>query len=1063
MDEQTSIIRTKVLVPRKRQDLLHRSRLVDFLHEHIDRKLILLSAAAGYGKTSLLIDYAHDTDLPVCWYSPDDWDRDPRIFVGYLVASIGEHFPDFGERTLGALREGMRAEGMRPILGTLVNEIYEAIPDYFALVIDDYHLISEVQEITALFSFLLRHLPENCHIILASRTTTLGLPIVELMAHQELAGLGNEDLKFTAAEIQELLKQNHNLDLPVSEAERLAEYSEGWITAIVLTTHTLWKGLLETMARARGDDSQIFAYLAREVLEQQPEAVQSFVKGSSVLQRMNPLLCDELLGIDDSQEMLSLLEDKNLFISRLEGDGGDWFRYHQLFQEFLAAKLRGEGDRYLRLHLKAGGLFESQQSWDEAIRHYLEAEAYEQAGRLVEAVAAWAFKSGRGSSLLSWTEALTGESSASPWIYYWRSKAFTDSGRLDDAVDAVEVAKEGFSEREDRLGTVRALLEESSIHRLRGECEQAIAKAQQVLTMIDGDKETAVVGLAHQTLGICYGLQGQLDEGVRQLEQALRSFGRLEDEYNVANTLHDLGTIHLSVDDDKFLDYSRKALAYWRRLGAKGPLAMTLNNIGVAHYRQGRYHEAMTALQEALAESQAMGLLRPQAYAQATIGDVHRASGQYGLGKRAYEKALALAEEASEGFLVTYLWDALGNLQRVLHDYQEAEELIANALEKAYGDGSDQQVAVCMISQGILLRVEGRDEEAVRVLRRAVSTLQDLGVKQEVAKGHLHLASVLFSRHKVNEAILNLEMSLDILSGTSFDPLLVDEGDGSRPLLENAITARHLPEHTTLLRKLLLRTEPASEIGEVAPEGSRDITLAFFALGPSRIRRNGEPVEPGELRLGAKKMLFFFLAHPTVTKEQIVAALWPDLSLAKAHSTFHFYLYQVRRLLGGTTAIVYQGGAYRLEFRGYQYDVEDFQRALAKGEKARGAQRAEYLRQAVSLYQGDYLEDIYADWAAGLRATLQREYLRSLEALALHNYEEGRLEQAAAYCRKLLDKDPLREDVHRLLIRVLVQGGDRAGAIRQCDELRTVLREELGTEPSTETAKLCEDLLATHE
>jgi DNA-binding SARP family transcriptional activator len=207
-------------------------------------------------------------------------------------------------------------------------------------------------------------------------------------------------------------------------------------------------------------------------------------------------------------------------------------------------------------------------------------------------------------------------------------------------------------------------------------------------------------------------------------------------------------------------------------------------------------------------------------------------------------------------------------------------------------------------------------------------------------------------------------------------------------------------------------------------------------------------------------MLFFFLAHSTVTKEQVVAALWPDLSLAKAHSTFHFYLFQVRRLLGGPAAIVYQGGAYRLEFRGYQYDVGDFQRALVKAEKERGAQRELYLRQAVSLYEGDYLEDVYADWTVELRGSLRREYLRSLEALALHNHQEGRLGQAAEYCRKLLDKDPLREDVHRLLMRVLAQAGDRAGAIRQCDELRTVLREELGAEPSTETAELYEKLLA---
>jgi ATP/maltotriose-dependent transcriptional regulator MalT len=389
---------------------------------------------------------------------------------------------------------------------------------------------------------------------------------------------------------------------------------------------------------------------------------------------MTAALCDELLRLDNSAEMLTLLEDKNLFVSRLEGDGVDWFRYHLLFQEFLQAKLRDDGDLYLNLHRKAGEIFEAQESWDWAIRHYLEAEAYEHAGRLVEAVAAWAFKSGRWSSLLSWTESLTGKASPSPWIYFWQSKVFTDSGRLNDAIHALEMAMEGFSEREDQLGTVRAVLEESYLHRLRAEYDQAIAKAKQVLRMTEGDQDGAVVGLAHRYLGICYGLLGQLDQGLAQLEEALRCFERLDDEYNVAMTLHDMGTIHLSVDDEKFLDYSRKALAHWRRLGTKGPLATTLNNIGVGHYRQGRFDEAMAALQEALAESEATGLLRPQAYAQATIGDVHRARREYASAQKAYEDALVLAEEASEGFLVNYLRDALGNLERVLGNYEKAEE-----------------------------------------------------------------------------------------------------------------------------------------------------------------------------------------------------------------------------------------------------------------------------------------------------------------------------------------------------------------------------------------------------
>jgi LuxR family maltose regulon positive regulatory protein len=1061
MEGKISIIKTKILTPGRRPELLHRPRLVDFVHEHIDRKLILISAAAGYGKTSLLSDYAHDTDLPVCWYSLDEWDRDPRVFLEYLVASIRGRFPNFGERTLGASQEGVHSEAMRSIVGALVNEMYEAIPEYFALVIDDYHLISDGEEVTSLFSTLLRHLPENCHIILASRATTPGLPIVELMARQELAGLGNEDLRFTAPEIQELLRQNHNLDLPAEEAERLAQQSEGWITAILLTTHTLWKGLLRTMAHAQGDDSQIFAYLAREVLEQQTKEVQGFLKGSSVLQRMNPSLCNQLLSIGGSREMLALLEDKNLFISRLEGDGEDWFRYHQLFQEFLSAKLREDGDRYILLHLKAGQILESQESWDEAIRHYLHADAHEQAGRLVEEVAAWAYRSGRWSSLLFWVESLMEHVSPSPWILYWQAKVFTEAGRLDDSVCALEKARERFVERGDRLGIAKVLVEDSTIHRLRGEYDRAIAKAEEVLSSVDSehDSEKMTVAAARRILGICYGLQGRLEEGLVQLEKALGLFESLgaEREYDVASTLHDIGTIYLPVDGEKFLDYSRKALVHWRRLGARGPLAATLNNIGVAQYRQAKFDEALATLQEALAESRLMGLLPHEAYAQATTGDVYRARGEYGLAEKQYEEALALAEEASEGFLVGYIVDALGNVQRVLGNHEKAEEFIEQAVETGYEHGSDYEVAVSQISQGILLHVQGQDDVALKLLRQALASLQELGVKQELAKGYFHLASVLFSQQQVSEAVLSLEMALDILADAGLDPLLLDEGTGSRTLLEHALGETSLQEHGGLLRKLFSRTEPASE--SIQLPVAEPTELEFCALGPSMVRRGSEPVEAQELRLGAREMLFFFLACPVVTKEQIVTSLWPDLSLAKAHSTFHFYLFQVRRLLGGSASISYEGGVYRLESRRYLYDVEEFQRALAKAEKAEGAQREAYLRQAISVYQGDYLEDIYSDWTVESRAALEREYFRTLEELAGHHAQEARFERAVEYYRRLLDKDPWREDVHRQVIRCLVQVGDRAGATRQFEELRRILSEELGVEPSAETMRLRESLV----
>jgi LuxR family maltose regulon positive regulatory protein len=1061
MDGEITTVKTKVLVPGKRRNLLHRARLVDFIHERIDRKLILISASAGYGKTSLLTDYAHDTELPVCWYSLDEWDRDPRVFLEYLVASIRERFPEFGDRTLGALREGAHGEGLRSTLGTLVNEIYEDIPEYFALVIDDFHLVSETREVTSLFSLVLRRLPENCHLLLASRTTTLGLPIVELVARGDLEGLGNDELKFTAEEIQQLLRQNHNLDLPLEEAERLAQQSEGWITAILLTTHTLWKGLLQTMARARGDDSQIFAYLAREVLQQQPQDVREFLTGSAVLQRMNPSLCNQLLGVDDARDRLASLEDKNLFISRLVGDGEEWFRYHQLFQDFLSAKLREDYDRYVDLHLKAGRIFEAQESWDEAIRHYLDAGAFPEARRLVEGVSSWAFRTGRWGSLLFWTDSMIDKANATPWMYYWRSKVLMDYGRLDDAVQSLKQAKHGFTQSKDNSGMVRALLHESSIHRLRSEYAQAIAKTDQALSLMGDDKDVSLTATAHAILGVCYGLQGELAEGLARLQEALSLFESLGEDrlYDAAMTLHDIGTIYYWVDVEKYLHYSRKALAVWRRLGARGPLAMTLNNIGVAQYRQGRYGDALDTLQEALAEGQAMGLLRPQAYPRATMGDVYRIRGEYALAEQEYTKAMALAQEADEGFLVGYLYDAMGNLERLRKNFEEAERLIEQAVVTAYEHGSDREAAAYQISRGILLHVRGWEQEALRTLQQVVSSLQDGSTRQELAKAQFHLASVLFSQRVLGDAMLNLEMALDIIGQSGFEPMLVDEGTGSRVFLHYAARNAADQQHRELIRRLLARTEPVAgdaprPVAEPAPSH-----LQVVAFGSSTVRRDGEIVDAQELRLRAKEMLFFLLAHPVVTKERVVTALWPELSLAKAHSSFHFYLFQVRRLLGGTDAISYEGGAYRLESRPYQYDVEEFHRNLAKAGKTSSGRRENYLREAIALYGGDYLEDVYSDWTEEFRLSLRREYHQALEELASHCRSRGRLDEAAEWYRKVLDKDLLREDIHRALIQTLVDMGDRAGAIKQSERLKEILYEELGAEPSEETISLVRGLL----
>jgi ATP/maltotriose-dependent transcriptional regulator MalT len=199
MASPSPLVITQILTPKKRPDLLHRPRLVDFVHEHIDRKLLLISASAGYGKTSLLMDYAYDTDLPVCWLSVVESCRDPRVFLDYLIAAINLHFPQFGQRSREVLHSSDTISDPESIAGTLVNEIYDTIPDYFVVAVDDYHLVDSSRSVNLALDALIQHLPENCHFVVSSRTVPTLTPrgLAVLTARQQIAGLGVNDLRFT--------------------------------------------------------------------------------------------------------------------------------------------------------------------------------------------------------------------------------------------------------------------------------------------------------------------------------------------------------------------------------------------------------------------------------------------------------------------------------------------------------------------------------------------------------------------------------------------------------------------------------------------------------------------------------------------------------------------------------------------------------------------------------------------------------------------------------------------------------------------------------------------------
>ena len=332
------ISKTKIIVPHRRPELLSRPRLLESLKTLLHNKLLLLAAPAGYGKTSLLIDLAQNIEMPICWLSLDPLDRDPQRFLAYLIASLAQRFPDVGETSRHQLSRLKSIEqDAEAILVMLTNELYDHVENDFLLIIDDYHLLDDVPVISDLLNRFLQLADDNCHVLLSSRTLPALNDVTLMVAREQVAGLSHTELAFIPREVQALYAQNYHQHLSDEAAQKLIEQTGGWVTGMVLSS-------LPETARISGMD--MFAYLGRQVLDQQPEYVREFLLRTSLPDEFSAEFCEIVLGPlyaapQNWLAYMGLILEKNLFVLPL-GDDGRWLRYHHLFREFLQTRLREE-------------------------------------------------------------------------------------------------------------------------------------------------------------------------------------------------------------------------------------------------------------------------------------------------------------------------------------------------------------------------------------------------------------------------------------------------------------------------------------------------------------------------------------------------------------------------------------------------------------------------------------------------------------------------------------------------------------------------------------------------
>lgn len=724
-----SILATKLYIPPSRVRAVHRSRLIKRLNEGFHRRLILVSAPAGFGKTTLVVDWIASYPQPAAWLSLDESDNDQVRFLTYLIAALQGIEPSVGTETLQIL-QSFQSTPIESTLTVLLNEI-SAIRDDFALVLDDYHLI-DTESVNHAVIFLLEHLPPQMHLVMTTREDP-NLPLARLRVRDQLTELRAADLRFTPAEAAEFLGQVMNLDLSAEDVAALESRTEGWIAGLQLAALSMrGRDDISPFVQAfAGNNRYILDYLVEEVLQRQPAQTRSFLLQTAILDKLTGALCDAVTGQAGGEKQLAALERGNFFVVPLD-EKRRWYRYHHLFADVLAAHLLAEQPGQVKtLHDRASVWYEQNHLPSEAIRHALAAEHFERASGLIERAAPATRQSRQEATLLGWLKALPEEIFRNrPILSIEYVGALLASGlvdgveaRLRDAERWLDViAGTSIASVSDSAELV--IMNQDELHRLPGwialyrsgyatalgNIADTVSYAQQVLEIVPED-DHLLRGAAKSLMGLAFWTSGQLEAAYQSYADGM---AQLQLAGNITDTVG-------------------------------GVLALA--DIRIA---QGRLRDAMRVYERSLqlAVDYSSPTMRGTADMQVGIADLQREYGDLNAARHYLQRSKEQGEHT--GFPQNpYRWRVV--MARILAaegDLDGALELLGEAERLYVGDFYPNVRPVAAAKARVLVRQGRLDEALAWAHEHGVSIEDEFNYLHEFE--HITLARILLARCQVS-------------------------------------------------------------------------------------------------------------------------------------------------------------------------------------------------------------------------------------------------------------------------------------------------------------------------
>jgi len=1098
----------KINAPALPQIMLHRQALVERLQEAIVNeprgngnshhyKLVLCCAPAGYGKTTLLADFARSTSLACCWYFLDRADTDPVVFLQTLLASLRRVFPSFGQHldlVFGNLfsKQGLPTSGVCfSALDALCAALATEISEPFVLFLCNYEEINESERLTELVNALLKQLPSQATLVLESRIMP-DLAFAQLLVRDEMGGLNRAALRFSAKDIAELARLHGLTTLSDEEAEQLATSFDGWITGILLGTRLADMRFLlpeklsaekEGSSLPRGESStlplrkNLVAYLAKEVFGRDP-AIAGFLQAASILQEMEPGMCNTLLERTDAAEHLAHLERHGLFVTSHQSASHVVYTCHPVIRDLLSEQLRqAEPARFCALHRRAAELWCADQQYEQAMYHAGQVDATDLQVQLLLDASRQFLQQGKLETLARWLRLLPYAAREShPLLLLIQATIALAHGQQSSVLPLLEKATTLIPSLDTPEKSV--LRAEIDILRAKALCQAgAYLQAQDLCEHALGhlpDERKDLRAAAEMRLGICCNLQGQFSAGITHLQQALHIWASqpppsqaIDIHSALANTYYLIGNFALAEH------HLTHALHLCEQVHDHEGQLHNLILQGILAQNQGAYAEAEEAFSRALALARAVPhSQRGEAYALVNLGSLSLEQGSYMQAFRFSEEGLGLAHQWGNRSLVSA---ALSNLA-LIHLFLGDPPSALHYVEKIEGQASSEQTvgyewAWRELTYGMILLAQGRYQQARARLAEIEAQLRTTDLKRGIFQAKLRLAACHLTLDQPEESVRLLEeAALLLASSGNYTHLVLLELQWLPALLP--IVEQH-PQLASLRNLLGLEEPLQSQAKNDQPSSNLALTetgspkLTILAFGEPAVLLDEQPIT--RWRMARTMELFFFLLErdqPT-SKESILTALWPEFD-EQTNQTFHSTLHHLRKVLG-EACIVFRAGGYSLDLAacyGDQvfYDVRAFQRYRLEAEQALARQDETGAREAflnlVALYRGDYGRPFYNNWCTLRRDELRATYLEARRQLAKLAWHAEAWSESAEHWRHMLLLDNCLEEAHYGLIRCYLHQGKRGAALRQYQSCQKILQQELGIQPGPALQHLYERLTA---